>query len=125
MVNMTNVMKFQAPFERLKLYNASPDIVLRKAIIMQAVIDATNISDSKEAKKLEIEAKAWIFGNDEIFKTICIEAGIEASFIVKITKEIIKIHRNQSASRRNMNKNDCKDKTQDSALYERAKMMCF
>ena len=122
---MTNVMKFQAPFERLKLYNASPDIVLRKAIIMQAVIDATNISDSKEAKKLEIEAKAWIFGNDETFKTICIEAGIEASFIAKITKEIIKIHKNQSASRNNTNKNEVKEKMQDNALYERSKMMCF
>jgi len=123
---MTNVIKFQAPFERLKLYNTSPDVVLRKAIIMQAVIDATNISDAKEAKKLEIDAKAWIFGNDETFKTTCIEAGIEASFIVKITKEIIKIHKNQSSSRsQHAQKNDLNQDIKNAELHEDARMMCF
>ena len=38
---MYNVIKFQAPFERLKQYNASSEIILYKAIITQAIIDAT------------------------------------------------------------------------------------
>jgi hypothetical protein len=93
---------------------------------MQAVIDATNISDAKEAKKLEIDAKAWIFGNDETFKTTCIEAGIEASFIVKITKEIIKIHKNQSSSRsQHAQKNDLNQDIKNAELHEDARMMCF
>lgn len=96
---MSNVIKFQAPFERLKLYDSSPDIVLRKAIITQAIIDATNISDFREAKKIEIEAKLWIFGGDEYFKKICLEAGIEPSYVIKITKEIIKLHRMQSRTK--------------------------
>jgi hypothetical protein len=35
---MYHVMKFQAPFERLKEYNSSPEIILYKAIITQAII---------------------------------------------------------------------------------------
>ncbi len=93
---MYNVIKFQAPFERLKLYDSSPDINLRKAIITQAIIDASNISDSKEAKKLEIEAKAWIFGGSEAFKEMCMEASIDPSFIVRITKDIIMLHKEQA-----------------------------
>jgi hypothetical protein len=91
---MSNVIKFQAPFERLKLYNTSPDINLRKAIITQAIIDATNISDLRDAKKAEIEAKEWIFNNGIEFREICLEAGIEPFFVIKITKAIIKLHNN-------------------------------
>ena len=43
-VNTPNVIKFQSPFERLKLYTTSPDVTLRKAIITQAIIDATNMT---------------------------------------------------------------------------------
>ncbi len=51
---MYHVMKFQAPFERLKEYSPSPEIILYKAIITQAIIDATNISDEHRAKILEL-----------------------------------------------------------------------
>jgi len=90
---MSNVIKFQAPFERLKLFDTSPDISLRKAIITQAIIDATNISDNPTAKKLELEAKAWIFGCGDYFRNICIEAGMEPSLVIKLTKQVIKLHK--------------------------------
>ena len=125
MANISNVIKFQAPFERLKLYNASPDIILSKAIIMQAIIDATNISDLKEAKKLEIEAKMWIFENSQNFQDTCIEAGIEASFVVKITKEIIKIHKNQSTLKQHKQKNNLNKEDQETSLTNRVRMMCY
>lgn len=96
---MSNVIKFQAPFERLKLYDSSPDVSIHKAIITQAIIDATNISECREAKKLEREAKAWIFGGSEYFKEICMGANIEPSFVVKITKAIIKLHKKNSKFR--------------------------
>jgi hypothetical protein len=73
-------------------YTASPDIALRKAIITQAIIDATNISEFPAAKKFEQEAKSWIFGGSESFKSTCIEGGIEPAFVVKVTKAIIKLH---------------------------------
>ena len=53
----TNPIKFQSPFERLKLFQSSCDVALRKAIITQAIIDASNISDNRYAVKLEKEAK--------------------------------------------------------------------
>lgn len=74
---MYHVMKFQAPFERLKEYNSSPEIILYKAIITQAIIDATNISDAPRAKTLETDAKKWIFSNSDYFQKICYIAGIE------------------------------------------------
>lgn len=89
---MYHVMKFQAPFERLKEYSPSPEIILYKAIITQAIIDATNISDGPRAKIIEQDAKKWIFSNSEYFQKICHIAGIEPSFVIKITKEAIKLN---------------------------------
>lgn len=89
---MYNVMKFQAPFERLKDYNLSPEVILYKAIITQAIIDATNISPSPKARFLEKEAKSWIFGKGDYFQKICYIAGIEPDFVVKITQEAIRLN---------------------------------
>ncbi|KJV57175.1 hypothetical protein OCHUTO_0191 [Orientia chuto str. Dubai] len=90
---MNYVIKFQAPFERLKTFSDDPDILLRRAIILQAIIDASNISLASEAKKYELEAKAWIFGNSDYFQKICYEALLEPDFIVKIAKEVIKLNK--------------------------------
>ncbi|MFY9589596.1 hypothetical protein [Rickettsia endosymbiont of Halotydeus destructor] len=96
-----NVIRLTTPFERIKLYNVSPDVALRRAIITQAIIDATNISPKMEAKKMEYEAKGWIFGRSEDFLSICFEAEIEPSVVVRITKELIKLHKNKSQFREN------------------------
>jgi len=39
-MSMYGVIKFQAPFERLKEYDYSPEVRLYKAILTQAIIDA-------------------------------------------------------------------------------------
>lgn len=90
---MSNVIKFQAPFERLKLYEISPEVTLYKAIITQALIDATNISESKAAKKIEMEAKEWIFSNSKHFQEICLLAKLEPSLVINVSKELIAIHK--------------------------------
>jgi hypothetical protein len=89
---MYSVIKFQSPFERLKQYNSSSEIILYKAIITQAIIDATNISETPKARVIERDAKAWIFGNSDHFQKICYMAEIEPGFVVKITKEAIKLN---------------------------------
>jgi hypothetical protein len=89
---MCNVIKFQTPFERLREYNPSPEICLYKAIITQALIDATNNSDGSYSKKLEKEAKEWIFGDSDYFKEVCHNAEMEPDFVVKIVKEAIKLN---------------------------------
>lgn len=95
---MYKVMKFQAPFERIKQFNASSEVSLYKAIITQAIIDATNISDDKTAKNMEIEAKAWLLGNSDYFKEVCYRAEIEPSFVVKIAKDAIKLNKEKNAN---------------------------
>ena len=97
-------MKFQAPFERLKDYTTSPEVSLYKAIITQAIIDATNTSILPQPKTLEKEAKNWIFGKSEYFQRICYLAGIEPDFVVKITQEAIRL--NHRKFKLNKNKHD-------------------
>lgn len=91
-----SVIKLVTPFERLKFHNPLPDIALRLAIIMQAIIDSTNTSPKKEAKKAEEAAKKWIFIDNEDFINICFEAGIEPSLVRKITKGLISLQQNKS-----------------------------
>ncbi len=108
-MSVYGVIKFQAPFERLKEYDYSPEVRLYKAILTQAMIDASNVSDSPEAKKNEIEAKTWIFGNSSYFQEICYNAEISPSFMIKITKEAIKLNSQKRPSRQaNINRKEIK-----------------
>lgn len=88
----------QAPFERLKIYN-QPDVALRRAIILQAIIDSTNTSDNKIARRIEKEAKDWLFGDSEYFKKICNEAGFDPEYVVSIAKAMIKLNNASSRKR--------------------------
>lgn len=118
---MSNVIKFQSPFERLKSYETSPDISLRKAIITQAIIDATNTSNVREAKQLEIEAKAWIFGENEYFKELCVESDMEPSFVIKLAKEIIKLHKHRTETKNYDHKKRDQNKNHDTNKRQRIK----
>ena len=105
------VIKPQAPFERLKYSNNSPEVALRRSIILQAIIDASNTSSCKEAKKHEQEAKLWLFNNHEEFRQICCDAGLEPDFVVRVTKEILKLHKiKHSSSNRSYSQNQINNK---------------
>lgn len=84
---MTNMNKLQAPFERLKNYDISPDVALRKAIIMQALFDIRSKAIDKKAQKARLEAKAWIFENSSYFRQICFEAGLHPENIIMLARE--------------------------------------
>jgi hypothetical protein len=89
---MVKIVQLQAPFERLKIYNdISPEVALRKAIILQAIKDATSSSKSKIDKENKIIAREWLYGNDPYFVTICEEAGYEPSYVRSIASEFIKL----------------------------------
>lgn len=96
---ISNVIKLQAPFERLKQNTNNPEIALRKAIILQAIIDSTNLSTEKSAKKIAESAKEWLFGDSEYFYKICQEAELEPSNVKKIALETIekqkRLHKNE------------------------------
>lgn len=117
-MNIAKVIKFQSPFERLKSYNSCPYIALRKAIILQAVIDATNTSENAGVKKLETEAKAWIFGRNESFINICRESGMEPSFVIKVTKELIKLHKEQCSLKNKKRKDLIVNKVNNQYLFK-------
>ena len=93
---MSFVLKLQAPFERLKLANSSPQVALCKAIILQSIIDASNTSSSETAKKLEKEAFDWLFTNSEHFSEICLGADLEVDFVRDIANKIINLHQNKA-----------------------------
>jgi hypothetical protein len=116
-LHMYNVIKFQAPFERIKKYNASSEVSLYKAIITQAIIDASNSSDEcSAAKTIELEAKDWLFNNSDDFNEICCRAEIEPSFVVKIAKDVIKLNRQK--------KDNFEYIKQQKILYDELKMRC-
>jgi hypothetical protein len=93
---MTNVIKFQSPFERLKDNNQSPEIALLKAIILQSIIDATNISTFGEARRDELDAKAWIYGGSEDFKMMCEYVSYSVDYVRKIARKIERLHKQNS-----------------------------
>ncbi|GAB4169825.1 MAG: hypothetical protein Tsb006_7720 [Rickettsiaceae bacterium] len=86
------VIKFQAPFEKMKEYDFTPEIRLNKAIILQAIIDASNVSDSKLARKVELEAKQWLFGNSADFLDVCHRANSNPSHVIRTAKKIIRLN---------------------------------
>ena len=90
-----SVIKLQAPFERIKDSNKSSEIALRRAIILQAIIDASNTSNNKQARIIEQDAKKWLFSNSEYFQSICLEADLDPEFIVSTAKKVIKLHNNK------------------------------
>jgi hypothetical protein len=89
---MTFVIKPQAPFERLKIANTCPEIALKKAIILQAIIDASDISNAKATRKITLTAKEWLFGNSKAFRDNCIDANLDPEFVVKIAAQMISQH---------------------------------
>ena len=89
---MNSVFKPQAPFERLKFSNYSPEVALRKAIILQAIIDSTSTSDTEESRKIELSAKKWLFNKSQNFVSICLDGQLQPDFVIKVAKEMIRQH---------------------------------
>ena len=119
--NMTNVIKFQSPFERTKDYNKGhPEIALLKAIILQAIIDATNISTNNSARKDEVNAKAWIYSGSEEFNNICSLVNYEPDYVKRIASDVAKLHKtnstmakyhSKSQTSRGRKREDCNNKS--------------
>ena len=90
---MTQVLKPQAPFERLKFANSCPETALRKAIILQAIIDASGGVGRDLAAKASQDAFKWLFNNSEGFIETCINADLDPDFVVKISKQLLGEHK--------------------------------
>ena len=85
------VIKLQSPFERLKFINDNPEISLRKAIILQAIIDASSCSGKQQDIKIAQEARDWLFYDSEYFKQLCNEAELAPNYVANIAAQMIKL----------------------------------
>lgn len=110
-----SVIKLQAPFEKIKDSNKSSEIALRRAIILQAIIDASNTSNSKGARRMEQDAKKWLFDNSKYFANICLEADLDPGFVASIAKKVIKLHNDKL---HNGEKSEVIDKAIKEILYD-------
>lgn len=54
---------------------------LWRAVILQAIIDILNTSNRTEHKIAKLEAKKWIFTDNEDFKYVCLMSGYKISYI--------------------------------------------
>lgn len=84
------MLNSRAPFERLRAANFNPDVALSRAIILQAVIDASTQDRSRIACRNKDKALEWIFTDNTHFNQICNDAYFTPSYIRKITAEFIK-----------------------------------
>jgi hypothetical protein len=87
------VIKFQAPFERLKEYDLAPEVRLHKAIITQAIIDVSGNSDTNSSKKIEIEAKNWLFGDSQYFRDVCFRAELLPQKVMQMARDAIRMNK--------------------------------
>ncbi len=92
---MSSVIKPQAPFERLKIANDSAEIALCRAIILQAIVDASNTSNNVASKQFAEEAVEWLFISNENFIEVCTSAGLEVDFVRLIASRMITLHKNK------------------------------
>ena len=92
MMSKYSVIKFQTPFEKMKDYDFKVEVRLFKSIILQAIIDASNMSENIRLKKIELEAKNWLFGESKDFYETCFRAEIEPVYVVKTAKKIIRLN---------------------------------
>ena len=88
---MVKIVQLQAPFERLKIYNDIPEVALQKAIILQAIKDATSSSKSQRDIENKVIAREWIYCDDPDFVTVCEKAGYEPSYIRSIAGQFIQL----------------------------------
>ena len=92
MMNKTKVIKIQCPFERIKKYNSTPEAALYKAVIMQMIIDASNLSTDSKACRNAKKAKVWLFTSNDDFRAVCAMAGINPRVVITFAKTLIAIH---------------------------------
>ncbi len=99
MSNKSKVIKLQCPFERIKKHNACPEVNLYRAVIMQMIIDATNVSKNPKMIKNADHAKEFLFGNGEDLEIICDNAGLTKSEVIKLAHNLIKSQKRKVANK--------------------------
>jgi hypothetical protein len=96
---MSFVIKLQAPFERLKLANERPEVALCRAIILQAIVDASSAEQSEDSCMKD--ATSWLFTDSQHLDEICMGAELEVNFVRGIAKKMIAFNRRKQNCSKN------------------------
>ena len=67
----------------------NPNQAIWKAVIMQAIIDATNNSKKPEFKTMKRQALQWLEGKSQDFKRVCRLAGLDEKYVINKAKYAI------------------------------------
>lgn len=94
---MSSVIKLQAPFERLKLATGCPEVALCRAIILQAIVDASSPEPSQEAEVCTREAIEWLFNDSRHLEEICMGAELEVGFVREVAEKMITFNRDKKS----------------------------
>ncbi len=62
---------------------------LWRAVITQALMDASNDSRKSEARRSRDDALKWLLNNDRDFEVVCDNAGFEPGYVRKRAKEAL------------------------------------
>lgn len=92
---MSFVIKLQAPFERLKLANERPEIALCRAIILQAIVDASS-AEQAEGDCMK-DANNWLFTDSQHLDEICMGAELEVGFVRDVAEKMIAFNRRKKS----------------------------
>ncbi len=76
-----------SPYEEVNDYNpTAAEQALWRAVVVQALMDASSMSKKAEMQQYRREAQVWLRGNSENFLTVCHYAGFDP----ECTREMIK-----------------------------------
>lgn len=108
-----SIIKLQAPFERLRASVTCGQKALRRGVILQAILDVSNLSKALQTSIHRDSAEKWIFHDSQNFYTTCDEAGLNPNFVrqlaqkmIDISREKLKCSNRQKQSSKSIKKND-------------------
>ena len=93
--NLKSIFKSSAGRNNDNIHESQDKIVsfqraLWRAVILQSILDLLNNSSRTENKMAKIQAKHWIFTNNEHFKDVCSMAGYQRDFVRKKILELMR-----------------------------------
>ena len=82
-----NGTQTNSPYEETSDYNpTATEQSMWRAVVVQALMDASSMSKKAEMQQYKREALVWLRGNSEDFFTVCYYAGLDP----ECTREMIK-----------------------------------
>jgi hypothetical protein len=95
LIEATNSIRAENPENKILLQetqDAKPIdqcTALWRAVIMQALVDATTNYKKRDYKYIKAQARSWLAGNSDDFYEVCELANYEPSYLKKMIKKVL------------------------------------